>query len=199
LLLLCVGIIAWRVWPGSHPSAEALFQQGAMLMTSSDPADWDRAWSDYFEPLNRDHPRHPYEEQVSRYQQQIEDRAGLRRALAGIRRRAPLSEAERFYRRGLRLCQEGDVEEARRIWENVAVAFRGIEGEKRWVELAQEGVAELQGRLPSGEKRLEAIEAAIHRAKNLADPSEASSVRQALESLYRNDAVGQKLLSQMKR
>jgi serine/threonine protein kinase len=199
LLVLCVSIIAWRLWPKSAASADLLFQQGSLLMASKDPADWDRAWHDYLEPLTRDYPSHPYEEQITRFRQQIDDHAALHRALAAVRKRGSVSEAERFYRRGLRLCQDGDPEAARRIWEDVTIAFGAVEGEKRWVELAEQGLAELQAKMPSAENREEMIDAALQQLKKTTDPAEAAKIKKALENLYRDDALAEKLLPKIQR
>jgi serine/threonine-protein kinase len=69
LLLLCGGAIVWAFVP---PSAESLFQSGRKLMESENTDDWLTAWDQYFEPLNRKHPDHPYKEQVEQYREQIE-------------------------------------------------------------------------------------------------------------------------------
>jgi serine/threonine protein kinase len=197
LLAVCVGIIVWRVWFNPSPGAESLFRSAELLMASPDPADWDKAWQEYLEPLDRNYPDHPYEKQVTRYRQKMEDHASLRRALAPLKVRGPMSEAERFYRRGLRMCQDGDAEGARRTWQNVAVAFHGIEGERRWVELAEEGLSALSGKLSSAESREEMIEEALNQAKKRTDPAEAAKVRTALENLYRDDALAEKVLQRM--
>ena len=50
LLALCLGTIAWAFWP---PSEEYLFTHGSALMDNSTHiSDWERAWREYFEPLN---------------------------------------------------------------------------------------------------------------------------------------------------
>ena len=105
-----------------------------------------------------------------------------------------MSEAERFYRRGLHRCQDGDAEAACRIWENVTVAFGAIEAERRWTELAEEGLAQLKARMPAGEKRDEMIAQALDQVKKTPDPAEAAKVRKALENLYREDALAEKIL-----
>src|SRR5206468_1831075 len=60
LLLLVVGIIAWTFWPLSQ---DTLFDRGSELMKSKELSDWERAWRDYFQPLNERFPDHPYQDQ----------------------------------------------------------------------------------------------------------------------------------------
>ena len=48
LFLLTAGILVWSLWP---LSPETRFQRGSALMASSNSDDWDRAWSEYLEPL----------------------------------------------------------------------------------------------------------------------------------------------------
>src|SRR5262249_16034264 len=142
LFLCCVGLLVWGLWPKHVSSAEELYQAGAGLMTSDDFSTWEQARDEYFDPLERLYPDQPHKEEVARFQQEIEGRAALRRAL----RRAklgPMSEAERFYQHGLRLCQEGNIKEARSIRHNVVVAFSGAESEGRWVRLCEQGLTEL--------------------------------------------------------
>src|SRR5262249_44230456 len=126
LFLLCVGIIVWRLWLDSHRSPEWLLEQGSALMASEDPADWDKAWEEYLGPLRSAYPNYASQE-VQGYARQVRDREALRRALDGVKEAGPASTAQRFYQRGLRLCQQGDGEEARRIWENVVQTFGNVD------------------------------------------------------------------------
>src|SRR5205807_5406669 len=67
----------------------------------------------------------------------------LFRSLTGAKQAGASGAAERFYQRGLRLCQDGDPDAARRIWENVIRSFGDVESEQRWVRLSQEALREL--------------------------------------------------------
>jgi serine/threonine-protein kinase len=193
LLLLCVGILGWRFWPRSAPSAEEQFRQGSELMASADPADWDRGWTDYLEPLQRSQPNGPYKEQIEDFHQQYEDQSALRRAVHRIRIGARASEAQRFYERGLRLCQEGDPEAARQVWQDVTAAFGSDPAEARWTGLCERGLIMLERKLPANEQRPEIIHDALTRAKK-AEPPERDRALQALRKLYHDDPEALKQL-----
>jgi hypothetical protein len=166
-------------------------------MDSENPADWDRAWDEALEPLNRLYPDHAYQEEVEKFRQQIDDHSALKRALRGLKVRGPMSEAQRFYQRGLRLCQEGDAEGARRVWQNVVNAFGAVENEKRWVQRAQQALQELERKIPEGEDRRDAVSNAWNRAQQQ-PRGQAEKAERALEALYYDDDVATKKLRELK-
>jgi serine/threonine protein kinase len=202
LFLLCVGLIVWRLWPETPPSAEWLFKQGAALMASENPADWDKAWNEYLEPLNRMYPDQPYQKQVEAFAQKREDYAAQRRALAGIPDAASASAAQRFYQRGLRLCQQGDGDAARQIWQNVVRSFGHVESERRWVSLAEEGLRALNQPTASRKTADDSVQKALQSARQLRDQGqhqEAEKIWQGLEGLYRDDPSGEAVLREVQR
>src|SRR5207249_11363 len=74
LFLATVGLIAWAFWP---LSPETMYERGAALMASSDPDDWETAWSKYLGPLEEKHPNHGHQSQVAEYKRRLNDyRAG---------------------------------------------------------------------------------------------------------------------------
>jgi serine/threonine-protein kinase len=131
-----------------------------------------------------------------------EDQVALRRALNKSKNATPMSEAQRFYLDGLRLCREGDVAAANRVWTNVVIAFEGVESEKHWVELANKGLDGLRDRVPDEERRWEAVNAQLAKARRLrADgkPDEAEAIWRALEALYENDPSARDILETIKK
>ncbi len=202
LFLLCVAILVWRFWPEPTAPAEVLFQRASELMASSQTADWDKAWNEYLVPLDRTYPDHPYHKDVEEFRQKIDDQAALQRALGGIRGSSSGSEAEHFYQRGLRLCQEGDTEGARQIWQSVIRTFGDIESEKRWVRLCESGLTELNSRASTDEPRRAAALQALQHARQLRDQGrrqQAEEIWQGLEELYRNDKSADEILQQVRR
>jgi serine/threonine-protein kinase len=192
LFILCVGTIVWRLWPRTI-NAEEFYQQGAALMASSDPADWDRAWAEYLEPIVRAQQEADHKEQIEAFHQQVEDQGALRRALVRMPLTGPTSEAQRFYQRGLRLCQDGDIEAARQTWKSVVEAFAGVESEERWVGLCKRALAELERRRPPDKVRLEAIQKTLQNAK-AAEPSRRDAIVRSLRRLFQDDPEVLKLL-----
>src|SRR5262245_34418424 len=100
LFLLVVGTLVWTFWPTSE---HRLFERGKELMESDDPVDWDRAWADYFEPLERKFPDHSHKDEVALLREEYNDRRAEREAEAAARKEKWTSEARWFYEQGLRL------------------------------------------------------------------------------------------------
>jgi serine/threonine-protein kinase len=184
LLFICVGLIILKFWPTPIPTAESLFQSAKPLMESDDPTNWDKAWNEYLQPLQRHHPEHPYQEQLAEFRQKREDHLSLRRALANIRDTGPVSEAQRFYLRGLRFCQEGDVNSANELWQNVVVVFGGIESEQRWVQLARQGIAGLALKGTSNETQEQTLQRVLKQMPQ--GDVERQQFMRAFKSLYGN-------------
>lgn len=123
-----------------------------------------------------------------------EEQIAQRLALSGLKDRGPVSEAQRFYQRGLQACKQGDTETARRLWRGVVQAFKGVESEERWVKLAEEGATEMEKRLPAEEAAHATARKALERARQLAargERREAEAVWQGLEALYSDEPAGQ--------
>jgi hypothetical protein len=188
-LLAVAGLVAGFAWP--RKSADDLWNAAAPLLASDDPADWERAWDEYLEPLARKHPDR-YADEVAAAKEKIGDRRELRRAVAAGAKADPRTDAERFYLRGLRLVQGGDAEGARRTWQELLTAFGPVESERRWVELARAGLATLEhpGSRPRTPPDRSPFEAAVAHARALAaagKTDEAEAAFRALEELFRDD------------
>jgi serine/threonine-protein kinase len=199
LLLICIGLIAWRFWPSS---AESLYQKGESLMASDDPDVWDRAFTDYFDPLEAKYPDHPYRKQLDTFRGKI---AEHRAQLAGNRRARDVrltSEAQWFYEEGLRLRQKGDETGARRLWRALTRTFRDVEAESAWVRLAERELAEPSDRAVTGEQRWKSVREALQRARRLRDDgdrSKAEEIWKGLEELYHDDPSAAGILAEIKR
>jgi serine/threonine-protein kinase len=193
LFALCVGLIIWGI--RSKPTAESLFRKGATLMQSTSPDDWETAWQEDFERLQRDFPDHPYQGEVAEFRRRIDeaqDQQTLDRAIRSGLNRAPASEPERLYRRGLRLCQDGDLLGAQQIWQALVRVLGSNNPDDRWIGLAREGLKKLEDRTPTGKERQSAIQAAVESAQTLerqGKTREAEELLQSLRTLYGADAV----------
>jgi len=170
-------ILAAVFWP--RPSADELIAQARPLVESENPADWDRAWDDYLDPLSSHYPD-KYADEVVAARAKILDRKELRRSVDQGGRVKYKTEAERLYHRGRKQAEIGDVTAARRTWGDLTTAFAAVESESRWVKLAETGLAEL-GRIPPAAPDRAALAAAAEKART--DPA----ARAALEELYRDD------------
>src|SRR5262249_37282430 len=138
----------------------SLYEHGARLMESQDPADWERAWRDYLEPLGERYPDHPYQKQVEEFRRRIE-------AARRPEEAPPVSEARPLYRQGEHLLEQGDPARARWLGREVASVFAGVPSEDAWVRKAREGLAELD-RQEADLQRWAPVRAALKRAAALA-------------------------------
>jgi serine/threonine-protein kinase len=175
LLALCIGIIVWTFWPMSE---QQLFERGEQLMKSGERHDMERAWREYFEPLESRFPNHPYQEQLATYR------------LALDTARSPLpSEAQRFYQQGELLRQQGNLAAAAEMWRNLVAAFDGLEPAHDWVMRAERGLMELE-KAAENHDRFKELRPALEHAAELRRQGkrvEAERIWAALEALYRDD------------
>jgi len=189
-LALVVGLISWKL---SRPRASAaeLFGHAQRLMRSADPDDWDKAWSDYLDPMIARFPDHPYGSEVEAFRHQLDEAKSLRR-IAGRRRGPVRSEAQRFYELGLTRCQNGDIDGGRKLWQRMIDAFGPVESEQPWVGLARRKLDEVPPR-EVGSAETPEIKAALAGARQLAADGHrdrAEAVWKGLEELYRDDPLG---------
>lgn len=124
-----------------RPSAEALWSRAAELIASENPDDWDTARDDYLAKLERWHPE-AYVAEREAARRSILDRRELRRAILAGENASPTSAAERLYRRGLAFAQIGERESARQEWSRLIAEHATDPAERRWVTLAEIGLAE---------------------------------------------------------
>ncbi|MBI3407846.1 MAG: serine/threonine protein kinase [Planctomycetes bacterium] len=175
LLALCVGVMVWTFWP---MGMDTLYARGADLMAHDSLRDMEEGWRDYLEPLNSRFPHHPYKAQVEQ----------LRLKLEAARAPGP-SEAQRFYQQGETLLKEGKFQDARRVWQNVVMAFGGVTAESTWVGRSEQALAELE-KNGAATDRWKSVSASLDRADELRDQgkrAEAEAIWNGLEQLYQND------------
>jgi hypothetical protein len=195
-LVVLAAILFFVFRPG--PSAEDMYAKAADLMQSADPADWDKAWADYLEPLSRKYPD-AYPADVQAFRDKITGHRELRKALDAGRKVEFHSEAERLYRRGLGQVLAGDPAAATKTWEAVVKAFGPSDAEARWVSLAKDGLAELAkpGFTVAVPDRIAAVTTAVEYAKALRDKgqsTEADDVLAGLDELYKDDPAVRDLI-----
>jgi len=191
-LLVLTALVLTFAWPS--PSAEELYGSARPLLESDNPDDWQEAVESYLDPLERKFPGR-YAQEIAAARTRLRDRQELKRAVSEGAKVDPHSDAERAYWRGLRLAQAGEPDAARRVWENLIIAFSGIQGESRWVDLTRAGLEalgrpEARGRRAPPDRT--AFDAAIARAKALSvskppNPAGAAAIYRALEELFRDD------------
>jgi serine/threonine-protein kinase len=199
LFILCVSGIAWKFWPESE---SALYEKGVKLWNTEDPEDWDKAFADYFDPLQKKYPQSAHHAEIDEFREKLKDRKALRRAEQIAKRAAIEGEGQWFYVEGLRLRQRGDEQAARRMWANLVRAFTDVKSEQPWVVLAQHELDKKNDALPPDDKRWQTARAALEQARALRDKKEltkAESIWTALETLYKDDASATPILDEIKR
>jgi hypothetical protein len=184
-------IVAAFAWP--KPSAEELFAQAEPLLASENPDDWQRAWDDFLEPLQRYHPD-KYSDEITLLRQKLDAQGEFNRAFAQAKLVKYHSEAERFYFQGLKLCQAGELASARRVWSNLIVVFENIESARTWVKLASQGVQRINTLVEGGQSdqpRIltdsatirDQIEQTIRQLVENGNLEQANKIRQSLKEL----------------
>ena len=189
LFLLVVGVaLALLFWP--TPSAAELYALAQPLMQSKNPDDWDAAWDKYLEPLSAKYPGE-YAAEVTAARARIADRRDLRTALAQGARAKPPGEAERWYRRGVKLAQAGDFEAAQTTWRQLRAAYAGQPGEAAWLDATDAALGALADRPRpwplGGAGGSEAAGQSVRDRRAAGDGVGADAARAALEFLYRDD------------
>ncbi len=199
LFLITVGLIVWAFLP---PSPEKLFERGAALMKSDDPADWEEAWNEYLSRLSERHPDFRSDE-VEEFRRKAESATERRHEERNARLSGPMSEAHWFYEKGLRLYQQGRTAEAKAVWKDLVTAFGEVDAESAWVRRARQGLEDDPANPPRrGNERWESVRQAQKEAKRLereGNPGEATKVRDALRRLYADDSSAADVLNEEKR
>ncbi len=188
-LLVVAVILALAFWP--RPNADELFTRAQPLLQSDNPADWDRAWDEYLQPLTDRYPDQ-FAEEIRAVQTKIHDRKELRKTLEQASRVRYNSEAERIYQRGLKLAQAGEFQLAAHTWQQLNRVFAGTESESRWTKLATIGLAELARSTTDAKRPVthaqtfqKLLETA--QAKKAAHDPTSAAMFDAMENLYRNE------------
>jgi len=175
------------VSPAEKARADELLRRGTELMQAPLLVDKERAWRDYLEPLGERFPDHPYQDEVKKLRQQLEEARRPARFFT--------SEAQRLYAWGEQLALEGKLVKARAVWKDLACVFKGIELEKDWVERAEDRLKQLQ-KGNAEEMRRQAIRAALDRAATL-PRAQAEEIWSGLERLYAAEPSVQELLCEI--
>jgi serine/threonine-protein kinase len=199
LFILCIGGIALAFWPASEA---ALYEKGMALWQTEDPDDWDKAFADYLDPLQKKHPDSTHNREIDEWREQLKDRKALRKAEHNAKRNPIESDAQWFYLEALRLRQRGDDAAARRTWENLVKAFADVKTELPWVVLARNELRKNEGAPPFDGQRWQPARAALDEARNLRDQGQrekAESIWTGLEALYKDDASATAILDEIKR
>lgn len=192
ILAACIGILVWKLWPLNQ---EELFQRGARLMESESRYDMEVAWREYLGPLERDHPDHPYKEQVAGF------RAKWEAAKGDAAKPLPTSEAQRFFQQGEWLSRQGNPAAAQKVWRNLVDVFADVEAEKEWVSRARTALAD-QEKDAAEKDRFKSVHKALTRAKELHEQgkqADAERIWSGIEALYRDDPSAAEILGAVKR
>jgi serine/threonine-protein kinase len=186
LFVACVGVIVWTFWP---LGAEGLYQRGAALMASEDPADWEHAWEEYLQPLETKYPDHPHQEELAGFREQLRNYESEKDARRASRQARAMSEPEWFYHLALRLRQTGQENKAREVWKHLIAAWQDVPTQAPWVRLSRERLDESADNIDP-QRNVEPVEQAIDLADTLrqeGDALKADAILNALRALYRNE------------
>ncbi len=190
----CVLFALWAFW-WRGPTADELLMNAQPLLQSSSPEDWEKAWNEYLEPLNRKYPNR-YKDEVRQTKQRIEAYTELKKAILNAKNLHYSGQAERFYHLGNRLLQNGEITSAREIWTDMILVFGSIKQDDPWVAAARIALTRLEESQLSNktttipaevENTLKSIEHEIQKLRQTGKGDQADRLSQALENLYHNE------------
>jgi hypothetical protein len=182
LFVLTLGLLIWLLWPASP---ERQFEQGARLMQSSDPDEWETAWTEHLEPLQRRHPDFRPAEMAA-FKARADDARAARQSKQAADKITPPGEAQWFYQEGLRLRQLGKEAEAQKKWRALVDAFHDVPTETAWVRKAEERLAEADAPPPAKRDLAPAQKAREHadQLRKAGKEDEAQRIDRGLHELY---------------
>src|SRR5262249_5654264 len=146
--------------------------------------------------------RHPdfREEEVEGFVRKAEQARDWRRESASARLSGPMSEAHWFYEKGVRLRQEGRLDEANKVWQRLIEAFGDVTAERPWVARARTELSPTpRKRERTGAERWAPVRKALERANQLEKEgraAEAERIRQGLKALYADDPSARPILEE---
>ncbi len=187
ILLMCIAIVVWAFWPLNQ---DQLFSHGVERMDRGSLYDIHVAWRDYFDPLEKRFPEHPYKEQLADFRERWEAAKSSR-----------TSEAQRFFQAGEALRMQGKTDEARRIWISVIDVFQDNRADAEWVRRAKSALGELEKDDASVE-RFKDIREALKRATTLQKANKLDDARRiwkGIETLYQNDPAATELVAEARK
>ena len=199
-LLVCLGLIIFA-FARPRLNADDLYKKAEPLMNSDNPADWQKAWTEYLEPLTLRFPDNPHKAEVDEFHQMLDDLAAQRRLVGRGRRGAKPSEAQRYYEIGLSKFQAGDREGGRKIWTALAQSFEGVPSEQRWVNLVRRSLADTEPSIPDPD-RFRAAKEAMALARQHRDTGrkeQAETIWRGLEDLYASDPLAKDVLGEVRK
>jgi len=180
-LLLLAGGAAWTVWPMSE---HALFEKAEALMSSDDPNQWNEARDRYLAPLLERFPNGQYAAGAREHIEKIETERAKRRAMATARLgREPSSEAERLFLDAWRFEQFGDRVTAAVKYRSMVELLKDRPQDRAFVTLARRQLATLDEAGESNGNRVEFVNRALGRAKQLFDNGQVLKAHKIWDSI----------------
>jgi hypothetical protein len=165
-------------------------------MASADPDDQDRAWDQYLGPLQEKYPDNPHRSDLEELRRRYEINLAERKAERAAHRAGPMSEAQWFFQEGLRLRQQGQEDQARRVWTALVHAFQEVPPERPWVGQAEKELARQRDQA-AVDRQWQPVRDAVQRARRLRAAGrneEADAILDGLKMLYRGDPAAKAVL-----
>ncbi|MFO0890696.1 MAG: serine/threonine-protein kinase [Isosphaeraceae bacterium] len=184
------GFIGYWVWP---PSAEYLHRHAEELMASKRRSDWLTARDEYFDPLEKRFPDHPYKEQVRKWRDHIVLEDARSRAEVLSSRLKVLSEPQNngerqyasFEAQATQAAAEGNEVQALSYWKEMAGILKADDpADRPWHLLALERAAELQRKI--SDRHAHVVEQLVRATTfdQQGRPAEARAIRDRLTRDY---------------
>jgi serine/threonine-protein kinase len=182
-LLVIGGLMVYVAWP---PSAKYLYEHAKPLMESDQRSDWLIARNQYINPLNQDHPNHPYRNETDAWRDKIllDEAEGRARILKTGLKKADDKAEDLFVNTEAVAAkdseQHDDLKAASR-WREMAEELNPKEDRERgWYLLARNRAADLDRQIKARRTRVEMMLEQVKDAFDRGRPNEATKLQAQL-------------------
>lgn len=190
-LSLGIALVVWTFWPLSE---QQLFQRAERLMQSEAPADWDRAKTDYLDPLRSRFPSSSHLPKVDEFLDQIAmHKAEERLKFIGRLGQQPTHEGESLLLQARQFEQFGDRVTAIEKYRGLLTVLPDTTENRVYRQLARRNIAKLETEGSERTNAVDIVTAALERAEKLYTAGNVLDARRIWSSVVSLYAKNQEL------
>lgn len=182
-LALIVAVVIWTLWPLNE---DQMVERARVMMESTDPILWDRALTQYLEPLQSKYPESKHSAQI----QEWVDRIEMHKAEEKLKYKLKLgrefgSEGERLYAKARQYEQFGDQITALEKYQAIVTLMEKTESARVFVNLARRQIAAINNSGADHTDRKKLVNDSLERADALNRDGNTLAAREVWQSIVR--------------